>query len=175
MKKNLLLFIATVFLLTSCSSNENENLTEAINLIGDWYLTAQTLNATFTITEGTETATFTSNAVGKDFNFKITFLENPKTIAKSGSFNVKTTSSATGEPDQVEESTINSEDGFFAGSWSLSGTTLTITNSENEVRVGELTIIDENTLSFIASYQETETDGNLTINAEVVFQFTIER
>lgn len=175
MKKNLLVIIASVFLLSYCSSNENENIDESSILKGTWNLVAQTLNSTITISDGTETEVINVSSVAKDFDFRITFSENPNTMSSQGSFKTVTTTSMTGQPDRIEESISTSSEGVLEGTWTLSANTLIINpnNDEMELISGEVTIVNDNTIMFSANLNVTQNEGDFSITNRGEFKFTI--
>ena len=174
MKKYLLYVLTAFVLLVSCSSKDDENSAESNILTGTWNLVAQSQISTATITQGTNVFITKENAVGKDFNFKIIFSENPNTITSQGSYTLVTTYSSTGEPDEVNESTTTADNDGVEGNWSLSGSRLTIVN-DDEASVFDVTIIDNKTISLNFKAEQTETEEETTFAVTVEIDITLAR
>ncbi len=152
-KLGLVLFLACTTFLTSCSSDDDSSIVIDPTLaIGEWNLTSfnsegGALEYTF---PGLPTSSTSITATGSDYDMTVTFSEDPKTIASDGSFTLSTAFEIAGVSAPSDE-TI---EGFFdADSWSIEGSTLTITE-DGDSTTFRITNLTESTMNL-----ETDLDS----------------
>lgn len=149
------------FSVTSCTEDEaltpnpsfqQENTSTPVvqkissnTLVGDWTVTSLDYAGTSTTSQGGNTFTTNFSAVGKDFNLDLTFRDNPKTYSSNGGYTVDLTTyfDTTSMTQEVIVPSTSS-----SGTWSLSGNTLSITDSlTNETNSTEILRAGNNTFS----------------------------
>ncbi|MDH7912421.1 lipocalin family protein [Winogradskyella sp. SYSU M77433] len=127
MKKLSLLFVAYLFVLTSCSSDDSDS---SSNISGDILGTWVGVDVDYygdTVTEAGG-QTVTSDFVGEayDVDYTLTFTENPNELVSEGSYSVELTTTTLG---QTQVDNIENLEFLEDGTWTQEGNQLTITNN----------------------------------------------
>ena len=152
MKNKIILFLAVVFALTSCTNNNsgsNITVTES-DLAGIW-------NVTDTYQEGTTTTTIfgeeivgTFVATGRDYDFTYDFGTNPNTLTANGSYIATVSLTVAGQTETTEEP-VTTVDGLSSGTWSVNGNILSVT-ANGETTEAVIEEFDGNRLVIRADY-----------------------
>ncbi|AZJ31815.1 Lipocalin-like domain-containing protein [Tenacibaculum mesophilum] len=171
MKKILFVFSIS-FLLFSCS--DSNDLVEISNedLIGKWNLIDLTSNVTNKFSYQGNTVNSTTAVYGKNYNFSMTFSENPNEYSTEGSLTLVTKTNTNGEVDTQETESSSIMD-LESGEWEIKGNKL-ITKSNG---VSSEMIIDsytENKLVLKQKINETQTVQGVGVkivgNATVILE-----
>jgi len=175
MKRNLILFLAVLATLTSCTNNDNPNnvnLSES-DIAGVWNVTdiLQEGTATTTIFGEEIVSTFTNS--GRDYNFTYDFQTDPNTITADGSY-ISTISITVDGQTQTEEVFVTTVDGFSAGSWSLNGNILTVT-ANGETNDAAISEYDGNRMVIRVEYFIEFAEQGISVVNEGVLTMTVER
>ena len=115
-------------------------------MVGDWEMVSLDYAGTSTTEAGGQTFTTTFNAVGRDFTYKFTFNDNPKTYAATGGYTVDLTSIFEGQSTTQE---VILPDASSSGTWELVGNSLSLTDANtNETSTTEILTGGQNSFSF---------------------------
>ncbi len=146
MKKVYVTLVFLIFLLACTENKENTNLdVEISDIVGEWELVEFLLDGNYT----DETLDLPINteisAVGSDYDFTITFTNNPKDVTAIGSFNSTVTYSSLGSTTS-ELIVIDTNDKQETGTWNLIGEVLeVIPSSQTDINLeGDFKIIEFN-------------------------------
>ena len=178
MKNSIIYSLVLMLLLLSCNTNDDENINEPNPLVGTWNLVAESSSSTMLIEkEGMPIDTLRYSLVGKDFNFKVTFLENPNQIITEGYYNEILTKKEPHQNRITELRTVHADDKHFGESWSLNGNTLNIKFNEDKFMIGEISLLDENTIIFNYSMEDRNEDWKEKERflSKTLYSFTIQR
>jgi hypothetical protein len=129
--KNLFFTLSFLFLFfISCSSDDDASSSVAVTedaLVGTWNLTDFYIDNGQTILDVAGQQFITDyTQQGSNFNYEIVFATGPNTASSSGTYDVEITTIISGQS-IVTNQTLSSNDAL-EGSWSISGSTLTIDN-----------------------------------------------
>ncbi len=176
MKTKILLLITIVAFLTACESNDNSdiNITNE-DLVGEWNVTAQTLDITTTGNFQGIALTSKTTGYGKDFDFTYTFSKNPNIVAVKGKYTSVTTTSILGQPDNTQEIEVHSVDGFDSGTWNLSGNTISITDSSNLTGIADVIEFTGNRIKLQLTINETESINGANVSVSGEMFLTLEK
>jgi len=175
MKKTTFLMIClllTVYFSCSSSSSDDAiiNDSQAFNLIGNWVPESYSIEGTITVLENDEPTITELQGTGGDLNVDLTFSENPNNYNWFGGFLFILNRTTDGETITLNaEFSVNEN-----GSWTLSGNTLRLTNSE-ETTVISLVKITDNTYKFIKNTSINTVDGTSSITTNTVEEFVLSR
>jgi hypothetical protein len=178
MKKNLLLLVLFVTLFSSCESNDalSAPISES-DIIGDWNLTAQTIDdGQISITTNNQTVTANYSVYSKDISMVFSFTDTPKLVTLSGKYTTVATYSFLGQTNTEEETVDTSVTTVPSSSWMLNADN-TITITENSGLPAVL-IVEEFTANYLklkGEINQTETDGTDSITTSAIVNFTFER
>lgn len=170
-------YISVLFVLffISCSSDDNSNLIATENLAGTWNLQSfeNKINTTINFL-GVPVASNT-DAIGEDIQMQITFSENPNIVVSQGSYTLVVTTTILTKTETQEFAT---NDAVLAGSWSLSGKEVTITNNDPDVDeefrniTYKIIELSQSRLQLIANFTTTQiiegNEADLKIRSELV-------
>ncbi|KAB1158378.1 hypothetical protein F7018_09380 [Tenacibaculum aiptasiae] len=183
MKKIMLMKLVLIFSIitfTSCTdSDENINYNQN-DLIGEWKLTNYKYDGNLEISGGPITIPKTS-FVGEGININATtaFTENPNKTNASGSYDIKTTSTTSG---QTHTETFKVENITSEADWELNNNILTIKNGElikanlpdqinNTVNLGDadfkITELTPNSLKLRKTIEQKISQGGITVNTTI--------
>lgn len=139
--KLITLFSITLFF-ASCSSSDDAPQVNSKDLLGTWNLTEVTTEGTTKSTGNGVTIESTYTSLGKDYNAKLIFSENPNKFQSSGSYTSVVTTTTLGQ-----ESTINVpiNNIIGAGDWEITGNTLN-TSGYGDDASAEILELNESTL-----------------------------
>jgi hypothetical protein len=166
--KLLLFSLAIIFL--SCSKDDDPKPTSQ-GMVGAWAVTAVDYKGSSTTTaQGTSIkADFTGT--GKDMSLTTTFHENPNTMTSTGSYTIvlKTTMMGQTTTDEYPFSDV-----FTDGTWTLSGNTLTITESTGSQKA---TILEQTStaLKMSVAVKESQTAQGITVSTDVQVIYTFKK
>jgi len=132
MKK--ILFAITILIFVSCMDNE-ENINPVVSdFIGTWNLTSLEIVGNNTVSYDNISYTTMTTNFGKDFDFTITFSENPNEYTTTGKFTSVLEyeeSSLIGLQNQEYE--VTAEESLDSGTWAIEDNKLTIENGFEEL------------------------------------------
>lgn len=139
MKKIVFLFLAFSFFI-GCSGDDDNNEPNPISIIGKWKLTKVTSQMT--------TSNVYAVGEGTDYNAFMTFEENPNKVTSEGEVTLEVKVYMDGILIETMYQTLNFDNQFGSGQWSISGSDLTLSGPDSDVNV---TIFEstQNTLKFI--------------------------
>ncbi len=171
--KTLIFFGLTLFI-TSCATNDSDVTISDTDLIGAWNLTEHyTENGIFAITQNGVTINATYQAIGSNFDFIITFSDNPKTTTSGGSYVLNATVSMLGQTETWEEN-VEVPANTSGGSWSLENGILTMSEQGESVQA-EVIDFDGTTLKLKFSLDKNldlGTGESANISGQVYMTFT---
>jgi hypothetical protein len=144
-------------------------------LVGEWNVTAQTLDTSTTASNQGITISSNTKSYGKDFNFLFTFSENPNVISAIGTYTSVNTTTIPGQSDLVQEFDVNSIDGFDSGNWSLSGNTITFTDNNNEESFAEIVEYSGTKLILKAVVNEEQDISGVSVKISGEMLLTLEK
>lgn len=195
MKKLILLFVLSITFI-SCSDDYDTVDIQKSDLVGKWNLVAQTSKTKQTIVkQGVSTITYI-NGLGKDFNFTITFIENPNTSTTQGVYTLVSTNiipnqsfTVPGETNNTlgqsnttqdqsgitKETHLNTIDGFDSINWSLNGGNISLISRDNKSIPVQVIGFTGATLKLRVKIEETQKFSNSTIKTSRELIITLER
>lgn len=137
MKKINLLLIALIFIISSCST-EDDSPEILSNILGDWNAVSIQYSAETTTAVSGQSITNNSVGEGYDINIIVTFNESPNTVVSQGYYNVHLTSTVLG---QTYTQDVVGPEFFQDGSWELNGNKLIVTaqGETSEATIEKLT------------------------------------
>ncbi|TCI94998.1 hypothetical protein [Tenacibaculum sp. M341] len=174
MKKLLFLFAATL-LFVSCSDSDSGTSLDLNDstISGTWDLTLFDLDAVTTLNIQGANISGESKAVGKDYNFSITFTDNPKEFTTSGSFTVVTTSTTNGVTNTLEEK-VSAISELSSGEWKIEDNQLVLIGGGVSSPIG-VESITENKVVLKLNVDETQDTQGFDFNVKGVSTFVFER
>jgi len=130
MKK--LIYLVCLCVMVSCGDNEDNNVdVNESDIVGTWNLTKMETNATTTMDTGIIDINFDTKVYGKDYDYTITFSEDPNEITTDGSFTTVIEYDGDDTFGDIDFSEFGVEDQTFdvseliTGTWSISDDILT--------------------------------------------------
>ncbi len=175
MKSKLSLFVITISLFLSCSSNEDPVVSvSSDDIIGTWNLIDQTSDGTVKVSSANNpTVTAATSSVGKDFDLTFSFSENPNSVVIKGSYTLVVTATVLGQSNTQEE-VVDSISGLDTGEWSVKDNILSITSdgTTSEATIEEFSG-DIMKLKTIIDASET-VDGITTTVLQTIY-FTLQK
>ena len=128
MKKLSFLFIAFVFTLTSCSTDDSDTSSDSSgDIVGTWIgLDVDYSGSTVTVIPGS--ADLVSDYVGEayDVDYTLTFSENPNELVSEGSYSIELTTTTLG---QTQVDNLENLEFLSDGTWNKVGDQLTIVSN----------------------------------------------
>ena len=173
MKKLSVLFVAFLFVFTSCSSDDDNGnqIDLSVDITGQWDLTGIELEGDASMTFEGQTVTITYTGFGKDFDAEVIFTDNPKEVNATGTYTMVMTTSFLGFS-ETEEYPVDFSDDFDAGTWSIEGNLLVITDANtNEVQTAQIVHLTQNKMILVMEEVESM-DG---MSATIIGEITLER
>ncbi|MGQ3678324.1 MULTISPECIES: hypothetical protein [Tenacibaculum] len=168
MKKILFVFSIS-FLLFSCS--DSNDLVEISNddLVGKWNLIELTSNVTNKFSYQGNTVKSTTSIYGKNYNFSMTFSDNPNEYSTEGSLTIVTETNTNGEVETQEIESGSIMD-LESGEWEIKGNKLITKNNDvsSEIIIDSYT---ENKLVLKQKINETQTVQG--VGVEIVGNATV--
>ena len=167
MKNKILILFLLVAFLTACETNDNNiNISEA-DLIGTWNLTKQTVeNGSFTISAQGQTVNANYSADTKDIDFRYIFSQNPNELSLDGKYTLVATVNVLGVSNSEEQEVDTSQLPMNSANWSLSGNTLTFTDSQDIPAVLNVVAFSGNYLKLQGDFNETQSFNGDTVTVE---------
>ena len=152
-----LIFMAFAFV--SCGDDDTDTNVEATtaDLVGTWEMTAfeTDLEGSFQIED--QQIDFTSSSVGKDFDYQVIFGAEGN-LSATGSYTLETTTTSLGQT-QTQEDVI-ADDGFFEGTYSVSGSTITFTDASDSMTTATIQSLTDTRMVLRANLDDaTELEG----------------
>lgn len=172
MKNLSLLFVAFLFVFTSCSSDDDANnqIDLSVDITGQWDLTKIELEGESTMTFEGQTITTTFVGFGKDYDAQVVFTDNPKEVNATGTYTMVMTTSFMGFS-ETDEYPVDFSDDFDAGSWSIEGNLLVITDSNsNEVQTAKIVHLTQNKMVLVMEEVESMEGMSTDIFAEITLE-----
>jgi len=152
MKKAVLsILIALALVVTSCSSDDSQEVDLSVDITGAWDLVKQeTRNGKISVTVEGEQVEASFSVDGKDFNYQQFFGSNPNTVTGEGSYTQVSTVSFFGQSETEEQ--IITDNGEFNGStWQINGSNFIINNEETGEVIFKITELTETTFRLEAN------------------------
>ena len=132
MKKINVLFIAFLLILSSCSSDDDNGQDVQASIVGTWEMEALNFSGTSSTVMLGQTITADIEGEAIDIDYSLVFSENPNEVVEDGDFSVSIDFTVLGQTTtQVTEDVVDLVPSTGGTTWSQSGTTLTLSNSEN--------------------------------------------
>ncbi|MFY0631203.1 MAG: lipocalin family protein [Flavobacteriaceae bacterium] len=155
MKIKLLLFVAVIACLSSCTNNDTSpiNVSES-DILGTWNVIDSEVEGTATITVGGITSSVSMVNTGRDYDFTFEFANNPNTVMALGTYTSVNTITVDGQT-SVQEIPVSSIDGFDSGTWSVNGDQLTIT-ANGRTSVATIAEFTGNLMVITTAVEETQ-------------------
>ena len=164
MKLKLIFFsLLTVFVLNSCSNDDDTIPASNAEISGEWQLEEYSYTGTTTNTSGGVTLVTDFDAVASDIDYVITFQENPNVVTGQGSMTLILTTTVEGQEFQNE---IPFDDSIGSSSWSYREGVITFEGEGQSVEaiVTELT---DSTLEFEIETEQLINQGSLQSVAQL--------
>ncbi|WP_237275687.1 hypothetical protein [Tenacibaculum ovolyticum] len=197
MKKLILLFVLSIAFISCSDSDDYDTVNiQKSDLVGKWKLVAQTSKTKQTIVKKGVSTTSYINGLGKDFNFTITFIENPNTSTTQGVYTLVSTNvipsqsfNTLGETNTTfgqsnttqdqsgitQETHLNTIDGFDSINWSLNGGNISLLSRDNKSIPVQVIGFTGATLKLRVKFDETQKFSNSTIKTSRELIITLER
>ncbi len=160
----LLLFVAVIACLSSCTTNNDNPITVSeADVVGLWNVTDFTSEGTTVTTAAGITINSSFVSTGTDYNFTYNFQTDPNEVTASGfytSINVITVDGVS----TTTEIPVTTIDGLNNGTWSINGNIITIvsvTGQEEQAIIEEIT---DNLMVLRVSYSLTQSLPDLSIS-----------
>ncbi|MGK0414217.1 MAG: hypothetical protein ACJA1B_002439 [Polaribacter sp.] len=172
MKNKILLLFTLAFLLISCSSNDDEKpfTGSSEDILGTWNITGLTTETSVTLTSNGQTVNSQESTEGKEFNATMVFSAN--TVKTAGSYNQVYTSTVNGDTTTSEEFVDVDDD---TQTWSLSESTLIITDDSGDGMSLDVIEFTNNKLKLESTNNESSTGNNSTGEYTYSVVITLER
>ena len=174
MKKSYLsgsvIIITLLILIAGCKKENDNDPTINASVVGEWTCTAIDYTGT-TVTEMSGQS-LTTDFVGEgyDVDFTLTFTESPNNVTSDGSYSIKLTTTFYG---QSTEQDIEGQSFSYTGTWSMSGSELSITQG-GETSVATIQELTDSKLSIYIKDVQTLTNmgATATTTTEMNVSFT---
>lgn len=127
MKTKLLLFVAVITCLYSCTNNDQGPISVSESeVVGTWNVIDYNFEGAGSYTVSGNTLSFAVVSTGKDYNFTFDFSNNPNVLEATGTYTSVNEITFLGQTTS-EELPVSSIDGFDSGTWSVNGNQFTLT------------------------------------------------
>ncbi len=166
--KPFLLGLAVIFL--SCGEDDDP-LPTSQGMLGAWAMTAVDYTGTSTTTALGNSIKVDYAGTGKDMNLTTTFTENPNTVTSEGNYIIVLKTTAQGQTSTAE---YPFDEVVTDGTWTLTGNTLTVTDSNGAQKA---TILSQTSTTFKMrmDVKESESSLGITVSTDIHITYTFER
>ena len=165
-----IVFFSLAFTFSSCSNNDDDpvNVTEG-DIAGVWNIVDLQQQATVTTTANGQTITATNSTVGSNYNMTYNFSTNPNTVEANGTIIGIVTATVDGQS-TTEEVPIEAFGDINNGTWSLNGSTITISDGVTSI---DATVQEYSISRMVLFYQFDITTDLLGVTFSTVGSSTI--
>lgn len=168
------LLLSFCLLLASCSEDALPDIsqTNAVALLGDWNLEAvSTSNGSIITTVDGLPVTAEFSAIGRDFNYQVSFSEDPNVATGMGSYATDVTITI---GDQTVTETAEGENFFTTSFWRLEDNAIILMADDLEALYSIVDFTDD-TLILETSIDFEEEEFGITVRTSVDYSFTFTR
>lgn len=165
-----ILFLSFLFVLVSCSSDDDSQGNSTIDITGNWEVTGMEGEGEATGEFNGQMVTLPFELLGKDFDAQVLFTEDPNEMTPTGSLTLEITVSFLGQTDTIEEMVDLSDEFITASSWSIDGNIMTL-ESEGEIQTAEIITLTQNKMVLLVE----QTRAIMGLEADVIQEVTLER
>ncbi len=171
MKALKLILLAVITITFSACSNDDDsnNNTSEDSILGTWNGTSVMYTGTSEVTANGITITSNFEGVGYDYNFTVTFNENPNEVTSEGSYSIELTTTVQGQTITQNIENLNFSE---VGEWELNNDELTVTNNGE---ASTATIVELSETSLILNVVDVEMinqgGATSTVTTDSTFEF----
>lgn len=173
MKKLSVLFVAFLFVFTSCSSDDDNGnqIDLSVDITGQWDLTKLDYEGDSQMTFQGQTITLNYTGFAKDIDAQVVFSKNPDIVESFGSYTIEMTVTYMGMS-ETYDTPLNMSDHISPGTWSIQGNQMIIVDqTTGEQQTAEIIHLSQNKMILVA--QQTQSMNGMTAN--VSGEMTLER
>jgi hypothetical protein len=164
MKITKLLFLGLAVVFLSCGEDDPKPTSQGI--LGTWALTAVEYTGTSTTTAQGTSIKADYTGTGKDIQVTTTFNGNPNTVTTEGSYIIVLETTMMGQTSTDE---FPFDDVVTDGTWTLDGSTLTITGANGPQKA---TILEQTSTALKMRFDFKESVSNMDVTVSTDIQIT---
>ncbi|MBL4604802.1 MAG: hypothetical protein JKY02_03820 [Flavobacteriaceae bacterium] len=174
MKNKILLFIAVITCLYSCTNNDPSPISVSeSDVVGTWNVIDYNFEGNATTILGGITSSFEVINTGKDYNFIFEFTNNPNTVMATGTYTSVNTITVLGQT-STTETPVSSIDGFNSGTWSVNGSQITF-SANGVTTLATISEFTGNLMTITSSVEQSQVIQGIQVTITGEVSLTLQR
>ena len=174
MKTKLLLFVAVIACLYSCTNNDQGPISVSESeIVGTWNVIDYNFEGAGSYTVSGNTLSFTVRSTGKDYDFTFDFSSNPNILSATGTYTSVSEVTFLGQTTS-DEFPVSSVDGFDSGTWSVNGNQFTLT-ANGMTSTSTITEFTGNLMTITSSIEQNQNVQGIDVTVTGTVSLTLQK